>query len=156
MSNETAETPVIIKAIPQKFTEIANKMSAQGLITEICDAIFADIDSLCQLAKSEGENAVYRVKKATVSSRSDEPLKGMYVGLGLGRNWIEIGFLEKVIIEAIVDRLKKSSVQCNKEGSYSVDNMTGGVTVENTVYKTSNGYYQLCHTYAWFLTKRVD
>lgn len=161
MSRATATKAAVQKIPPlgQEFLRLVAKYS-QGqdeLVTSICDAILRDIDTLCLLAKKHGVERVRETSRNIAwSGRSGCPLGGDYLGFGLGDGWLRLGFLEEPVARELEKRLKKMSLEYKADQPEVYDTMLGPLTASGGVYLTKQGYYDLSHTYTWFVEKRVE
>ena len=129
----------------------------ESVVEKICDSLLGDLDVICENVREHGLSCVDGLKKTTKSYRENpERFAGHYVGYGLGKNWLELGFLEGVVVEALQKRFTSLQEDFVQIEPHSVDTMCGSVSVHDCFYMTERGAYQLSHTYAWFVQKRVD
>lgn len=140
---------------PSTLTGFAKTLSTgeQSVVAQICDTIMHDLENICKATGTFINDE--RFPNTTECWLAEGEFKGKYVGFGLGRGWLELGFLENAVADMLRERLKKGLTASVKETPGHVDTMTGTVSHSGDFYMTSKGAYRLSHTYCWFVHKRV-
>lgn len=164
MSKNTATTPAIasLPTIYQDIRRIVIELSegSDCVVERICDFLFRDLDVLCEYARIYGDDETRDLRKISWSYRSDRhntpDIAGMYVGFGIGQNFLNFGFLEDVIVSALRKRLTQMDHEYRESKSSTVNTLTGPVHCSGGLYITKEGVYDLNNTYTWFITKRVE
>lgn len=129
------------------------------LVSQICDALLADIDQLCEMAKktdpAKDPDSVTR--SYLQRRRENTQYNGSYIGIMIGQGGLGLGFLEKAISNELHRRLKEKAEQ-HTNGTWEEVVMCeedGGPHVTLCrYYSTANGMYELDYSYTYILKKK--
>jgi hypothetical protein len=146
------------------FMDLCLGMVKEGIAADatvmdrICTAMLDDLDRFCGFVKEYGFGRVEEhFQTVTVSTWPSEfgHLAGTYVGVGLGNNWLNLGFLEGVVAKALKIRLEEMADK-HKFGEPMSVAIASDAARQRGVYLTRRGAYYMSSTYCWFIKKRVE
>lgn len=144
----------VTKALYAGETALPEGCSVDG----VCDAILSDLDTLSDLAKQSGGRSVQRSYNAALlrssSDDGDETPVGFYVGLGLGTDKLNLGFLMNAVIKKILTRFKIANLIPGSPGLDTVKTGSGVPISHFVVFSNAEASYVILHTYQTFILKR--
>lgn len=142
--------------IPRLITELSQD---QKIISNICDALLLDLDTICDLARNKKVDCMKLSSPFTwhyyPKDHFDASIAGEYTGFGLGQNFLELGPFEEPVAEALLIRFEQMKKE-SRTSSNTVDTMFGPQGLHDVIFVTEKEVFELSHTYTWFVTKRVE
>lgn len=162
MRSAAQRKPVIFSPTIQPFLAGLTAKFSEGkdsLVEKICEVILQDLDRFCAFNKKYGEERVreMRIPNTTYTHHLDGPFAGSYVGFGFGENWLNLGFLENPIAEALRQKfVAMSTAHADNDEPCTVNTMLDSVSCDDWIWKTPRGTFILSHTYTWFVQRKIE
>lgn len=158
------DSPIVLQT-----AETLKALATHEIIGKLCDNLFADLKTLCDEVRPRGMDSIERMfnhpysKELCVTSSNWAPpngprewYHGFYVGIGInppGRSGL--GFLTEPVVTEVRRRLLSHKTQIFEPRSRTVHSIGGPIYINETVFGTSAGTYQLSHTHSWYLYRRT-
>ncbi len=160
-------TPAAEVSLPSlQLTAHLAELATHDAIAGLCDAIVADLQTLCREVRARGEDAVTAhynrpysthpyVSTSGWSTRTAW-YHGWYIGIGLNHREPSLGFLSDKVIMMLRDRFKKEQVRVYKADPSSIESIGGTVHINSDIYNTPRGIFMLTHTHSWYVRRMID